>query len=163
MNMIEYSIKLLFTKYFRLDESGIQLSGIFHNALHAWDDIEMAGVQMATSKSDDKTLKQMGEMFTKVFEDILRTRESVRFILFKKKDGTLVHLHVPENRLSEVVALFSEKLPHKFNSTEQDYFKLRKSLGKKVNPISLAIQVIIFLGLAVLIFLIWATMRGMIF
>lgn len=161
--MIAYSIKLLFTINFRLDESGIQINGLFRNSLHAWDDIELAGVQLPRSKSNDQTLKQMGKLFTKVFEDILRTSESTRFILFKKKDGTLVHLHILEDRFADVVALFSEKLPHKFNSTGKDYFELRKSLGKKVNPISLTVGVIFFFGIAVLIFVIWAVLRSMIF
>ncbi len=158
--MIEYSIKIIFNFVYRLDESGVQIKSPFRRANHSWEEITAAGIQVPNTGSDEQTLRQMGSMFTKVFENLLRSIQSMRFILFKKNNGMLVHLHVPPDKLEEVSALFSKSLQQRFTNKPQDYFELRKALGNRANPVGLAIGVVVFLLLAIALVTAWALVRS---
>jgi hypothetical protein len=159
--MIDYEIKILFTKRFRISDSGIETTGFIQKSTYKWSEIVLAGVQLSSSKSNEQTLKQMGEMFTAFFENILRTREAMRFILFTMKDGTLVHLHVPEEHFEQVAALFSQFLQDRFTEKPQEYFELRKKLGKRVDPIFFLLSVIFIISISLVFLLVWATLQAL--
>ncbi len=157
---LQYSIKIIFNFVYRLDESGVQIKSPFRQANHRWDEITAAGIQAPNADSDKQTLRQMGSMFTKVFENLLRSSQSRRFILFKKTNGKLVHMHIPPDKLEEVSALFSKFLQQRFTNEPQDYFELRRTLGKRVNIAGLAFGVLFFLLLASAIFAAWVAVRS---